>query len=130
MSTAKNNKPTESELEILGILWEKGSGTVRDVHEVLEKSKDAGYTTTLKLMQIMHEKGLLKRDTSSKTHVYEAAISQESTQQQLLNKMIDTVFNGSASQLVLQALGNHRSSQEELDKIKQYLNEIEQQQKK
>jgi BlaI family penicillinase repressor len=100
------------------------------VHEILEKSKDAGYTTTLKLMQIMHEKGLLKRDTSSKTHVYEAAISQESTQQQLLNKMIDTVFNGSASQLVLQALGNHRSSQEELDKIKQYLNEIEQQQKK
>jgi BlaI family transcriptional regulator, penicillinase repressor len=130
MGTAKNNKPTESELEILGILWEKGAGTVRDVHEILEKSKDAGYTTTLKLMQIMHEKGLLNRDTSSKTHVYEAAISQESTQQQLLNKMIDTVFNGSASQLVMQALGNHRSSQEELDKIKQYLNEMEQQQKK
>lgn len=128
MSADKNIKPTESELEILGILWEKGVATVREVHEVLEKSKDAGYTTTLKLMQIMHEKGLLKRDTSSKTHIYEAAISQETTQQQLLNKMINTVFNGSASQLVLQALGNHHSSREELDKIKQYLNEIEKQQ--
>jgi BlaI family penicillinase repressor len=130
MSNPKQNKPTESELEILGILWDKGTSTVREVHEILEKTKDAGYTTTLKLMQIMHEKNLLTRDTSSKTHIYEAAISQESTQQQLLNKMIDTVFNGSASQLVLQALGNHHSSKEELEKIKQYLNEIENQQKK
>lgn len=130
MSSAKNTKPTESELEILGILWEKGACTVREVHEVLEKVKDAGYTTTLKLMQIMHEKGLLNRDTSSKTHVYTAAISQEGTQQQLLNKMIDSVFNGSASQLVMQALGHHKSSKEELDKIRQYLDDIESQQKK
>lgn len=130
MSTAKQTKPTESELEILGILWDKGASTVREVHEILEKTKDAGYTTTLKLMQIMHEKNLLRRDTTNKTHIYEAAISQESTQQQLLNKMIDTVFNGSASQLVLQALGNHRSSKEELEKIKQYLNDIENQQNK
>jgi predicted transcriptional regulator len=130
MSTAKQTKPTESELEILGILWDKGASTVREVHEILEKTKDAGYTTTLKLMQIMHEKNLLKRDTTSKTHIYEAAISQESTQKQLLNKMIDTVFNGSASQLVLQALGNHHSSKEELEKIKQYLNDIENQQNK
>lgn len=130
MSTAKNSKPTESELEILGILWEKGAATVRDVHDELSKSKDAGYTTTLKLMQIMHEKGYLNRDASSKTHVYTAAISQENTQQQLLNKMIDTVFNGSASQLVMQALGHHTSSKEELDKIRQYLNDIEDQQKR
>lgn len=130
MSSAKNTKPTESELEILGILWEKGACTVREVHEVLEKIKDAGYTTTLKLMQIMHEKGFLNRDTSSKTHVYTAAISQEGTQQQLLNKMIDSVFNGSASQLVMQALGHHKSSKEELDKIRQYLDDIENQQKK
>lgn len=129
MSTARYIKPTESELEILSILWEKGSSTVREVHEILEKSKDAGYTTTLKLMQIMHEKGLLQRDTSSKTHIYAAAVSQESTQRQLLNKMINTVFNGSASQLVLQALGNHRSSKEELEKIRQYLKEMEKQQK-
>ncbi|GAA0551792.1 BlaI/MecI/CopY family transcriptional regulator [Chitinophaga japonensis] len=130
MSTAgKHIKPTESELEILRILWERGPSTVREVHEVLEKIKDAGYTTTLKIMQIMHEKGLLQRDTSSKTHIYAAVVSQENTQRQLLDKMIDTVFNGSASQLVLQALGNHKSSPEELEKIKAYLDEIEKQQK-
>lgn len=128
-TTGKYIKPTESELEILRVLWEKGPSTVREVHEVLGQSKDAGYTTTLKLMQIMHEKGLLERDTSSKTHIYSSAVSQENTQRQLLDKMIDTVFNGSASQLVLQALGNHKSSKEELEKIKQYLDEIEKQQK-
>ncbi|HEY1167286.1 MAG TPA: BlaI/MecI/CopY family transcriptional regulator [Chitinophaga sp.] len=127
--SGKHIKPTESELEILRVLWEKGPSTVREVHEILGQSKDAGYTTTLKLMQIMHEKGLLERDTSSKTHVYASAVSQENTQRQLLDKMIDTVFNGSASQLVLQALGNHKSSKEELEKIKQYLDEIEKQQK-
>ena len=73
-------KPTESELEILQVLWDKGTASVREVHEELSKTKDAGYTTTLKLMQIMHEKELLKRDTSSKTHVYKAAVSQEKTQ--------------------------------------------------
>ena len=78
----------------------------------------------------MHEKELLQRDTSSKTHVYTAAISQQTTQQQLLNKMIDTVFGGSASQLVMQALGQHKSSEEELDKIRQYLSDMEKQQKK
>lgn len=130
MSAGKQLKPTESELEILRVLWEKGPSTVREVHEILEQSKDAGYTTTLKLMQIMHEKGLLQRDASSKTHIYASAVSQENTQRQLLDKMIDTVFNGSASQLVLQALGNHKSSKEELEKIKEYLNEIEKQQRK
>jgi predicted transcriptional regulator len=130
MSAGKQLKPTESELEILRVLWEKGPSTVREVHEILEQSKDAGYTTTLKLMQIMHEKGSLQRDTSSKTHIYAAVVTQENTQRQLLDKMIDTVFNGSASQLVLQALGNHKSSKEELEKIKQYLNEIEKQQPK
>jgi BlaI family transcriptional regulator, penicillinase repressor len=129
MDAAKTIKPTESELEILGILWEKGPSTVREVHEILEQRKEAGYTTTLKLMQIMHDKRLLSRDTSSKTHVYEALVSQEKTQQQLLNKMIDTVFNGSASQLVMQALGNHRSSPEELDAIRRYLSNMEQKQK-
>lgn len=125
MQHGKQLKPTESELEILAIVWEKGPSTVREVHEILEVTKEAGYTTTLKLMQIMHEKGLLTRDTSSKTHVYAAAISQEHTQRQLLDKMIDTVFNGSASQLVMQALGHHQSSSEELDKIRQYLKEME-----
>jgi predicted transcriptional regulator len=125
----KHTRPTESELEILSILWEKGACTVREIHDVLSQTKDAGYTTTLKLMQIMHEKKLVNRDTSNKTHVYTAAISQQATQQQLLNKMIDTVFGGSASQLVLQALGHHHSSEEELEKIRQYLTAIEKQQK-
>src|ERR1700749_4985887 len=97
-------KPTDSELEILNILWDKGPSTVREVHEVLEQNKDAGYTTTLKLMEIMHEKTLLKRDVTSKSHVYTANVSQEKTQGQLVRRMIDNVFNGSASQLVMQAL--------------------------
>ncbi len=118
-------KPTESELEILNILWEKGPCTVRDIHEVLEKTKEAGYTTTLKLMQIMNEKNLVKRDASNKTHIYEANISQEDTQGQLVKKMIDTVFNGSAMDLVMQALGNHKASKDELELIKQYLEQAE-----
>jgi predicted transcriptional regulator len=118
-------KPTESELEILNILWDKGPCTVRDVHEVLEKSKDAGYTTTLKLMQIMHEKGLLERDTASKTHIYKAMVSQKQTQGQIIQRMIDTAFNGSATQLVMQALGNHKTSKEELEQIRQYLEQME-----
>lgn len=125
-----NIKPTESELEILNILWAKGPSTVREVHEVLEKTKDAGYTTTLKLMQIMNEKNLLKRDASSKTHIYEANISQSQTQGQIITRMIDTVFNGSASQLVMQALGNHKTDKDELEKIRQYLEEMEQKNQK
>jgi BlaI family penicillinase repressor len=124
MSVTNNSKPTESELEILQILWEKGTCTVRDVHEVLEKTKDAGYTTTLKLMQIMHEKGLVERDTSAKTHIYKALINQQKTQQHLVNKMINNVFNGSAARLVMQALGNHSASKEEIDSIKNYLDQL------
>lgn len=120
-------KPTESEIEILNILWTKGPCTVRDVHEVLAKSKDAGYTTTLKLMQIMHEKMLLKRDESARSHIYTANISQEKTQGQIVKRMIDNVFNGSASQLVMQALGNHKTNKAELDEIKKYLEDMERQ---
>jgi len=122
-------KPTESELEILNILWEKGPSTVRDVHEVLEKNKDAGYTTTLKLMQIMHEKTLVKRDATNKSHVYTANVSQEKTQSHLLKKLIDTAFNGSASQLVMQALGHSKTNSEELLEIRKYLEEMEQRSK-
>lgn len=119
-----NSKPTEGEMEILQVLWQQGHCTVREVHEALNK-KDAGYTTTLKLMQIMHEKGLVDRDTSAKTHIYRALINQEKTQQQLVNKMIDNVFNGSAARLVMQALGNKTASQEEIDLIKAYLDNLE-----
>lgn len=124
MTDANHLKPTESELEILQILWEKGSCTVRDVHEILEKNKDSGYTTTLKLMQIMHEKGLVDRDTSSKTHIYHALQNQEKTQQHLVNKMIDNVFNGSAARMVMQALGNHTTSKDEINAIKEYLDQL------
>jgi BlaI family transcriptional regulator, penicillinase repressor len=120
----KQNKPTESELEILKILWSKEKATVREVHELLSLHKDSGYTTTLKLMQIMFEKGLVKRDDSSKTHIYTPNISQESTQQQFMGKMIDTLFGGSSSKLVMQALGNHQASAEELDQIQQLLNQL------
>ncbi|WP_353126635.1 BlaI/MecI/CopY family transcriptional regulator [Parapedobacter pyrenivorans] len=118
-------RPTESELEILQILWEKGEASVRDVHEVLLKNKDAGYTTTLKIMQIMHEKGLVSRDSSARTHIYRAMVSQELTQRHLLGKMIDNVFNGSAGRLIMQALGSNTASAEELAEIKKYLDNLE-----
>jgi BlaI family penicillinase repressor len=123
----KQIKPTESELEILRVLWERGEATVRDVHEELSKTKDAGYTTTLKLMQIMHEKGMVKRDESSKTHKYTPLISREKTQKQFVGKMIDTLFQGSSSQLVMQALGNHKASKEELDEIQKLIDNLKQQ---
>lgn len=118
-------KVTESELEILQVLWDKGPSTVRDVHEELLKNKDAGYTTTLKLMQIMHEKGLVSRNTSSKTHVYTATATKKETQKSALNKIIDTVFTGSTADLVIQALGSHRASKDEIDAIKKFLNQFE-----
>jgi BlaI family penicillinase repressor len=117
-------KPTESELEILQILWEKGECSVRDVHEILAATKDAGYTTTLKLMQIMLEKGLVERDATNRTHIYKALVSQGDAQKHYLDKMITNVFNGSAASLVMQALGNHRSSKAEIDAIKQYLDSL------
>ena len=117
-------KPTESELEILNILWEKGEATVREVHEELSKHKEAGYTTTLKLMQIMHEKGIVKRDDSVRTHVYQSAVNKENTQKHLLNKMIDNLFGGSTTQLVLQALGENKATPEEIEKIQSLLNNL------
>ncbi len=127
MPTIKNIKPTESELEILQVLWEKGQASVRDVHEELLKTKEAGYTTTLKLMQIMHEKGLVKRDDSIKTHIYQAAVSKEKTQKHLLGKMIDTLFGGSPTQLVMQALGNHKASDIEIEEIQKLLDNLKKQ---
>jgi predicted transcriptional regulator len=127
MATTKTIKPTESELEILQILWKKGNASVREVHEELLVTKEAGYTTTLKLMQIMHEKGLVKRDDSIKTHIYQAAVSKEKTQKHLLNKMIDTVFGGSPGELVMQALGNHKASAEELEEIQKILDNLKKQ---
>ena len=127
MATHKVYKPTEGELEILQVLWSKGKASVRDVHEIILQSKEAGYTTTLKLMQIMHEKGLVKRDDSSKVHIYEAKVSREKTQNQFVGKMISTLFGGSTTKLVMQALGNHVPNKEELDEIQQLLNNLKKQ---
>ena len=118
-------KPTESELEILQVIWKNGQCTVRDVHEELSKNKDAGYTTTLKLRQIMHDKGMVERDTTSKTHLYKALVTREQAQQTAIDKIISTVFKGSTSDLVIQALGHHRASKDEIDAIKDYLKQFE-----
>jgi BlaI family penicillinase repressor len=124
MTTSKYIKPTESELEILRILWERSKASVRYVHEELSKSKEAGYTTTLKLMQIMFEKGLVGRDDSAKIHVYYPIVSREKTQKQLLGKMITNLFGGSPTELVIHALGNHKASPEELEEIQKLLNNL------
>lgn len=117
-------KPTEGELEILGILWNNGTATVRTVHEEICKSKEAGYTTTLKLMQIMFEKGLVTRDSSSKTHIYQPAVTKEKTQKQFVNKMINSLFAGSSADLVMHALGGNNASNDELEKIQILINEL------
>lgn len=121
----KNIKPTEKELEILQVLWDKGAVSVREVHEAMGGETANGYTTILKFMQIMHEKGLVTRQRNGKLHLYKAVPSLESTQQQILDKMINTIFQGSAAQLVMSALGNKKSSKEELNEIKKYLEKLE-----
>lgn len=118
-------KPTEKELEILQILWIKGPAAVKDVHEALGGEAANGYTTILKMLQIMNEKGLVTRQRSGKLHLYKAVPSQESTRQQMLDKMINTIFQGSAAQLVMSALGNKKSSKQELQEIKKYLEKLE-----
>jgi BlaI family transcriptional regulator, penicillinase repressor len=127
MTITKTNKPTESELEILQVLWGREQATVREVHETLAQTKDAGYTTTLKLMQIMYEKGLVTRDDSHKTHIYQPAVSRSSTQTQFLNKMINTLFEGSPTNLVMQALGNHTATADELEQIQQLIDQLKKQ---
>lgn len=124
METGKVIRPTEGELQILTVLWEKEQATVRTVYEELSKSKESGYTTTLKLMQIMYEKKLVTRDSSSKTHIYKPAVSKEKTQKQFLNKMISSLFAGSSTALVLQALGAHDASDAELEKIESLIAEL------
>ena len=118
-------RPTEKELEILQILWKKGPVAVKDVHEEMGGEEQNGYTTILKLMQIMHEKGLVSRQRSVKLHLYEAVASQQHTREFMVDKMINTVFQGSAMQLVMSALGNSKSSKEELSEIKRYLEKLE-----
>jgi BlaI family transcriptional regulator, penicillinase repressor len=122
---SKNTKPTEKELEILQILWGKEGVSVKDVHEEMGGEEANGYTTILKLLQIMHEKGLVTRQKSGKLHLYKAVPTLKNTQQQMVDKMISTVFQGSAMQLVMSALGNKKSSKEELKEIRKYLEKLE-----
>lgn len=125
MPTQSILKPTDSELEILQVLWQHGPSTVRFVHEELSKTKEAGYTTTLKMMQIMAEKGMLAADKTNRSHIYSPLLHEADTQQQLLNRFLNTTFRGSASKLVMQALGNSRTSKEELDEIRKLLDKLE-----
>jgi BlaI family transcriptional regulator, penicillinase repressor len=118
-------KPTESELEIMHILWENGASSVRFVNDELCKKREVVYTTTLKMMQNMYEKGLVTRDDSSRTHIYAAAIEQQETQKNLLNYFVNTTFRGSAMQMVMQALGNHNASESELAEIKSLIEQLE-----
>ena len=118
-------RPTSAELEILGVLWELGGSTVREVHERLARSRPLGYTTVLKLLQIMAEKGLVRRDESQRAHVYAASIPAEQTQRQLIGDLVDRAFGGSASRLVQQALSSKKASAEEISKIRAYLDELE-----
>jgi len=125
-SSAEITWPTDAELNILQVLWERGACTVREVHETLYGNDGAGYTTALKLMQIMHSKGLVDRDDSQRAHIYRSAISRQRTQKRFLTDMVQRLFNGSPSQMVLHALGNHPgASREELKEIRALLNKIE-----
>ncbi len=118
-------KPTDAELEILQVLWENGPSSVRFVNDELAEKREVGYTTTLKLMQIMFEKGLVSRNTDARSHIYEAAIERDATQRSLLGTFVDNVFSGSAMNLVMQALGDHKASKDELDQIKALIQKME-----
>jgi len=118
-------KPTASELEILHILWERGPSTVREVHEALSEKRPIGYTSVLKLMQIMTAKGTVRRNEQQRAHVYEAVQPAEKTKRQLALDVLQRVFDGSASELMMHALAGHKASKEELEELRRLLNEYE-----
>ena len=120
----KTNKPTDSELEILNVLWEHGPSTVKFVNEKMNEKKETGYTTTLKFMQIMAEKGILERERESRSHVYSTRYKKSDTQDNMISKLASSMFGGSSVQLAMQALGNSKASEEELQEIKNLLERI------
>jgi predicted transcriptional regulator len=124
MSTAPPPKPTDAELEILQVLWQRGPVTVRAVNEQLNQQREVGYTTTLKWMQLMLEKGLVARDDTQWPHVYRAAVREDETQARLLTQLTQSAFGGSGLKLVLRALGLGQNTREELDQIKALLNDL------
>lgn len=125
MTKRKLPRPTDAEMEILNVLFRRGASTVREVYEEINKWKQTGYTTVLKTMQIMADKGLLTRDESARAHLYEASLSQEETQMQLIGDLLQRAFEGSASKLVMRALASKKTSREELDEMKAMLKELE-----
>jgi predicted transcriptional regulator len=116
-------RPTDAELAILRVLWERGPSTVRQVHEALADTRETGYTTTLKLMQIMADKGLVTRNESARTHVYTAIAGQQQTQTQLVKDLVDRAFGGSAAELVLRALSDEPASDAELKQIRKLIDD-------
>ena len=125
MAEPKGPRPTDAELEILKVLWRRGPSTVREVFETLGETKQTGYTTVLKFMQIMAEKGLVRRDESERAHRYEAAVPEEETQRQLVGDLLQKAFDGSARKLVLHALSADPASAKELAEIRRMLDELE-----
>lgn len=118
-------RPTDSETEILAVLWEQGPSTVRQVHEIVGDRRGVGYTTVLKLLQIMTDKGLVEREARGRSHVYRASTPREQTQQKLVDDLVDRAFGGSASALVMRALGGRPASRAELEEIRKLLDELE-----
>jgi len=123
MTTNPPPRPTDAELALLRVLWNRGPSTVRQVHEVVSAERPTGYTTVLKLLQIMTEKGLVERDERARTHVYRAALSANETRRQLVGDLVDRAFGGSAAALVMQALAARRATPEELAEIRRLLDE-------
>jgi BlaI family transcriptional regulator, penicillinase repressor len=119
-------RPTDAELAILRVLWDRGPSTVRQVHDVLGRERPAAYTTALKLLQIMAEKGLVERDERDRTHVYRARLTEEQTQRQLVRDLADRAFGGSATKLVMQALASRRASPDELREIRRAIDSARQ----
>lgn len=130
MSKEEKVNPTPSELEILQFLWKHGPSTVKQIHEVLEQHKEVRYTTTLKTMQVMFERGMLKREAQGRKHIYQAAIAEEETQDVLLDRFLNKTFRGSALKLVMRALGNYDATQSDLNQLKDYIDQMEKTQKK
>jgi BlaI family penicillinase repressor len=114
-------RPTDAELAILRVLWELGPSTVRQVHDVLLRERPTAYTTALKLLQIMTEKGLVRRDETDRTHIYQARLTEEQTQRQLVRDLLDRAFGGSSTKLVMQALAARRTTAEELSEIRRLI---------
>ncbi|HEX8537197.1 MAG TPA: BlaI/MecI/CopY family transcriptional regulator [Cystobacter sp.] len=130
MSEPKLPRPTDAELAILQVMWERGPCTVREVHEALNKGEaGTGYTTVLKLMQIMTEKGLVERDESQRAHVYRTRASQQKTQRQLVTDLLNRAFGGSPARLAMQALSTKKASAEELAELRQLLDTLEEEEK-